>query len=163
MALQSDSMEELPFIFTYRDFVYGTRLLSEVTARGRVLAVREEGGWWMYGVDSGDLSASGRTPAEAHAEFRKAFTAILFDIAEDASSYDEFAKQVKAFFSQINEPVQVAWREAVAIVRSKRLAEDTDMTVLPADTRMSIEVVLKQQSDFTTDLNQLDEEPALAA
>ena len=66
-------------------------ILAEVRVRGRVLAVTEQDGAWMYGVSPGDLAASGATIAEAHAAFRRAFTAVLFDIAEDASSFEDFA------------------------------------------------------------------------
>ena len=37
------------------------------------------------------------------------------------------------------------------------------MEKLPAETPISVDIVLKTQADFTTALNELDQEPALAA
>ena len=166
MPLQNGSQVELPLIFTYRDFVCGTGLLAEVRVRGRVLAVKEPDGAWMYGVNPGGLAASGATIAEAHAAFRRSFTAVLFDIAEDASSFDGFDAQTRQFVNQVNAPVRAAWQEAVEAHRANRFVLGTaarDMDELPAETPISIEIVKKTQADFTTALNELDQEPALAA
>ena len=166
MPLQRESHVELPFIFTYHDLVYGTGVLAEVRARGRVLAVEEDDGVWMYGINPGDLAASGTTILEAHAAFRKSFTAVLFDIAEAASNFEDFAAQTKQFFNEANAPVQAAWQEAVEAHRSNQFIGGTaarDMVKLPAETPISIDVVLKAQDDFTTAFNELDQEPALAA
>lgn len=166
MPLQNGSQVELPLIFTYRDFVYGSGILVEVRVRGRVLAVEEQDGVWMYGVNPGDLAASGATVPEAHAAFRRSFTAVLFDIAEDASSLDDLAAQTKQFVNQANAPVEAAWREAVEAHRANRFVLGTaarDMDELPAETPISVDVVLKTPADFTTAFNELDREPALAA
>ncbi len=166
MPLQNGSQVELPLIFTYRDFVYGTGMLAEVRVRGRVLAVKERDGAWMCGVNPGGLAASGATIPEAHAAFRQSFTAILFDIAEDASSFDDFVAQTRQFVNQTNAPVEAAWREAVDAHRANRSVLGTaarDMDELPAETPISIDVVSKTQADCTTALNELDQEPALAA
>ena len=69
MPLQNVAHIELPLIFTYRDLVYGTGILAEVRVRGRVLAVTEQDGVWMYGVNPGGLAAPGATIPEAHAAF----------------------------------------------------------------------------------------------
>ncbi len=166
MPLQNDSQSELPLIFTYRDLVYGTGFLADVRVRGRVLAVTEQDGVWMYGVNPGDLAASGATIPEAHAAFRRSFTAILFDIAEDASSFDDFAAQTRQFASEGNAPVEAAWREAVEAHRANKFvlgAATRNMDELPAETPISVDVVPKTQADFTTAFNELDREPALAA
>ena len=59
-----------------------------------------------------------------------------------------------------------AWREAVDAHRANRFVLGTaarDMDELPAETPISIDVAAKTQADFTTALNELDQEPALAA
>ena len=120
----------------------------------------------MYGVNPGDLAASGATIPEAHSAFRQSFTAILFDIAEDASDFDDFAAQTKQFVNQANAPVEAAWREAVDAHRANQFVFGTaarDLDELPAETPVSIDIVLKTQADFTTAFNELDQEPALAA
>jgi hypothetical protein len=166
MPLQNGSQVELPLIFTYRDLVCGSGILAEVRVRGRVLAVQERDGAWMYGVNPGALAASGATIPEAHSAFRQSFTAILFDIAEDASDFDDFAAQTKQFVNQANAPVEAAWREAVEAHRANQFVFGTaarDLDELPAETPVSIDIVLKTQADFTTAFNELDQEPALAA
>ena len=166
MPLQNRSRIEVPLIFTYRDLVSGGGILAEVRVRGRVLAVEEQDGAWMYGVEPGDLAASGATIPEAHAAFRRSFTAVLFDIAEDASSFDDFTAQTRQFVDQANAPVEAAWREAVEAHRANRFVLGTavpDMDELPADTPVSIDILKKTQADFTTALNELDQEPVLAA
>ena len=166
MPLQDDSQVELPLIFTYRDLVYGAGILADVRVRGRVLAVTEPDGVWMYGVNPGGLAASGATVPEAHAAFRRSFRAVLFDIAEDASGFDDFAEQARRFVNEAAAPVEVAWQEAVEAHRSSRFVlgiAARDMEKLPAETPISVDIVLKTQADFTTALNELDQEPALAA
>jgi hypothetical protein len=166
MPLQNGSQVGLPLIFTYRDLVYGTGIVAEVRVRGRVLAVTEQDGVWMYGVSPGGLAASGATVPEAHAAFRRSFREVLFDIAEDASSFGDFAAETRRFVNEANAPVEVAWREAVEAHRASRIvlgADARDMEKLPAETPISVDVVLKTQADFTTALNELDREPALAA
>lgn len=166
MPLQNGSQVELPLIFTYRDLVCGAGILAEVRVRGRVLAVQEHDGAWLYGVNPGDLAASGATIREAHAAFRRSLTAILFDIAEDASSFDDFAAQTRQFVNEGNAPVEAAWREAVEAHRAHRFvlgAAARSMDELPAETPISVDVVPKTQADFTTAFNKLDREPALAA
>ena len=166
MPLQNGSQVELPLIFMYRDLVYGTGVLAEVRVRGRGLAVEERDGAWMYGVNPGGLADSGATIPEAHAAFRRSFTAVLFDIAEDASSFEDFAAQTRRFVNEVNAPVEAAWREAVEAHRANQFVLGTaarDMDEVPAETPISIEIVKKTQADFTTALNELDPEPALAA
>lgn len=166
MPLQNDSQSELPLIFTYRDLVYGTGFLADIRVRGRVLAVTEQDGVWMYGVNPGGLAASGSTIPEAHAAFRRSFRAVLFDIAEDASGFDDFTAQTRQFVNEATTAVEVAWQEAVEAHRASRFVLGTaarEMERLPAETPVSVDIVLKTQSDFTPALNELDEEPALAA
>lgn len=166
MPLQNDSKIEAPLIFTYRDLVSGGGILAEVRVRGRALAVEEHDGIWMYGVEPGDLAASGATIPEAHAAFRRSFTAVLFDIAEDASSFEDFAAQTRQFVNQANASVKAAWQEAVEAHRANRFVFGTavqGMDELPADTPVAIDILKKTQADFTTAFNELDQEPALAA
>lgn len=118
MPLQNDSQFEWPLIFSCRDLVHGTGILADVRVRGRVLAVTERDGVWMYGVDPGGLAAAGATIPEAYAAFRRSFRAVLLDIAEDASSFGDFVVQTKRFVTEVNTSVEVAWQEAVETHRA---------------------------------------------
>ena len=73
---------------------------------------------------------------------------------------------MRQFARQPNPPVEAAWREAVEAHRANRFAlgaAGRDLDKLPAETPISVEVVKKAPADFTTALNELDQEPALAA
>ena len=86
----------LPFLFSYRDTLFGNGFVVHVEARnGRALCAREEDGWWMYGVNPGGMAAHGDDPHAAHAAFRKTFSDVLLDIAKDTRSFDEFRAQVE--------------------------------------------------------------------
>ncbi len=153
----------LPFLFTYNDSVFGPGFLAEVTTHGRVLAAQDDGVWSLYGVQPGDVSGDGKTASEAQAEFRKAFTAVLYDIAEDAPNFDAFKKAVQEFVLQANGPYLQEWREAVNRVRESKLAERTECRVESADSEVTVVVEMKQARNFSPADNVLDPEPALAA
>jgi hypothetical protein len=134
-----------PLLFTFADKVSGNGFLASVITHGQALAVREPEGWWINGVKPGGLAAGGTTFAEAHAEFRKAYTAILFDIAEEARDIKEFRVEVASFFREVNKPVEEEWQAAVAEVRAGRItaaAISENLPKKPADSPRSIEVRL---------------------
>ena len=124
MLLDTDVTVALPFIFTYRDKVIVHGMIAEVVIRGRLLATLEakedgsDGDVWIYGVQPGDLSAGGEHFGEAHADFRQSFTTVLYDIADDSLSKEDFRTSVESFFSQVNKPLAEAWREAVDVGRT---------------------------------------------
>ena len=49
-------MTKYPLLFTFRDKIEGRDFVAEVVAHGRVLAVEEQEGWWLYGVQPGASS-----------------------------------------------------------------------------------------------------------
>lgn len=157
-------MEHYPLLFTFRDKVSGNGFLVNIVIDGRVLASQEEDGWWMYGVQPGDLAAGGSTFAEAHCEFRKAFTTILFDIAEDAEDLKTFRADVHKFFKGINHPTEKEWQAAVCAVRAGRITADAicgGLQTKPADSRRSVRVKLLKV--FKTKDNILEPQMAMAA
>lgn len=110
-------MRQLPILFTFTDKVAGNGFVAKVIAHGRALASEEEGGWWLYGVQPGGIAAGGATLAEAQVEFRKDFTAVLFDIADEAKDPASFEAGVRDFFGQTNQPTADDWQTAVSWVR----------------------------------------------
>ena len=76
-----------PILFTFIDKVSGNGFLAKVTVHGRALAADEGDGWWMYGVEPGDLAEGGASFAEAQAKFRMTFSAILFDTHYQGLTY----------------------------------------------------------------------------
>lgn len=138
-------MNHYPLLFTFRDKVVGEGFLASVAVHGRGLVVKESDGWWMYGVQPGDLSAGGATFMEAYSEFRKAFTAILFDIAEEAKDFKMFKTEVGRFFSGINRPTEKEWQAAVLDVRAGKVTAEALPKGLPkksAESRRFVAVKL---------------------
>ena len=140
---------KLPFLFSYRDTLFGNGFVVHVEARnGRALCVREGDGWWMYGVNPGGMAAHGDDPHAAHAAFRKTFSDVLLDIATDTRSFDEFRAQVEAFFEATNAGYEPEWREAAAAVRAGRINRH-GFSVTPADSPRSVAVTLKSADNVS--------------
>ncbi|MGH7264716.1 MAG: hypothetical protein ACREMB_07650 [Candidatus Rokuibacteriota bacterium] len=154
-------------LFTFRDKVSGNDFLADVTAHGRALAVQDADEWWTYGVEPGGLAGGGTTILEAHGEFRKTFTAVLFQLAEEAKDFWAFKEAVQAFFKEIDPSEAEAWTAAVAEVRSGQVAaKDLPVTKdgireLPADSARYVAVERKQH--FRPADSQLDPQVAVAA
>ena len=157
-------MKHYPILFTFVDKVSGNGFLAKVAAHGRALVAQEEDGWWMYGVQPGDLAAGGTTFAEAHAEFRKTFRAILFDIAEEAKDIKSFRTEIGRFFRGVNHPTEEEWKAAVREVRAGKITADVlsvGFPTKPANSPRSIQVnVLKS---FQPKDNVFDPQMAVAA
>ena len=140
---------KLPFLFSYRDTLFGNGFVVHVEAKnGRALCVHEEDGWWMYGVNPGGMAANGADPHAAHAAFRKTFSDVLLDIAKDTRSFDEFRAQVEAFFEATNAGYEPEWREAAAAVRAGRVSRG-GFSVAPADSPRSVAVTLKSSDNVS--------------
>lgn len=120
-----------PVIYTFREVVYGDGWIASVTTRGRAVMERHEDDWWSYGVLPGALAASGGTPLEADAAFRTAFVSVLFDLASEASSLEEFRKSAEEFFNQEDEIETERWVAAVAEFRSGKATPESPFSELP--------------------------------
>lgn len=111
-----------PLLFTFNDRVSGNRFLADVVAHGRALAVMEgEGEVWMCGVNPGGLAAVGKDENLAYQEFRKEYTLVLHEIAEDAQTFGAFKQEVERFFNETNQPTEQDWLAAVQEVRAGRI------------------------------------------
>ncbi len=114
-----------PLLFGYRDLLEGDGFVAVVEICGRALLAEEsEGDVWMYGVNPGAMAGGGQTPREAMAAFRSEYQAILFDFAEETTTFEAFKQQVEDFFAQTNKPNEVEWRKAVEDVRAGRVEVD---------------------------------------
>jgi predicted RNase H-like HicB family nuclease len=136
-------MKHFPLLFRFNDIVLGKGFLAGVTMRGRVLAVDEEDGdWWMFGVQPGDLAAGGTTFEEARAEFYEEFRAVLHDIAEEAPDTDTFRVEVENYFEGVNRPVEEEWLAAVSRFRAGGLSDlpSDKLSFEPADSPRGVDV-----------------------
>lgn len=114
-------MKNYPIIFGLRDLVQGEGYLAGVIVEGRALMHEEgDGSFWIEGVNPGGFSAIGASSADALEDFRRSYRAVLFDIASDASGFEEFERGVKEFYDGASPKVARAWEEAVQDVRAGR-------------------------------------------
>lgn len=134
-------MTHYPLLFGFGDLIAGNGFVAGVDLRGRALLVDEGDGFWMYGVNPGGVAAGGATPAEAQSEFRAAYKSVLFDIAAEAETFQDFERQVKEFVSDRNEPTFREWEAAVTEVRHGRVDADW-LPKRKAESKIGVDVSL---------------------
>lgn len=153
-------MTAYPFLFTFRDLIAGKGFFANVTATGRVLLVEEDDGdWWLFGVQPGAIAGGDRERGVALNEFKKNYLSVLLDVAAEAGSFEEFAGEVKALFTQVNEPNASEWESALKLVRSGALKFPGMVAMELADQlKPSVEIALLTQGTATPEAN-ADVEP----
>lgn len=153
-----------PLLFSYRDTLFGTGLVLEVqVVNGRALCVKEaEDEYWIYGINPGGMAAHGNTPDAAHAAFRRAFSHILIDLANEAQSFDDFRTAVELFFDDTNAGYEAEWQEATAAVRRGDVSLE-GVPLVPANSARSISVTVKQVENVTPQDNSANLQYLLAA
>lgn len=158
-----------PLLFTYHDKVVGKGYLAGVRVAGRALLVREDDdAWWVYGVNPGGIAEGAEGPGRAHSLFRRTFTTVLFDLAEEARDFDSFKSAVSAFFYETNEPTEAAWLEAVTAQRNDPSREPADAFAAalerkPAETERGVWVENLNCAHLNPSINAVEPEPAVAA
>jgi len=131
-----------PLLCGFQEVVVAKDFIATVAVSGKALAVEEpEGGWWIYGVNPGGISASGETLQAAHAQLRETFRQYLFDVADEARGFDAFKSEVHRFFQATNQPTDEEWKEAVAEVRRGGV-NLADVAKAPAESPREIEIAL---------------------
>ena len=143
-------MKHYPLLFTFHDKIEGNGFLADVETRGRALAVAENDGTWsLYGVEPGAIAGSGETLAEAHADFRRTFSSVLFDFVSDAKDFDAFDQRVQHFFGE-SDPASIGeWKAAVAQVRAGKIhpkelrVTEAGIRTEPADSERYVRVTYK--------------------
>ena|ERR1019366_1130585 len=122
--LAKENMNELknhPLLITLRDAISGDGFLAGITLSGRALMRKEDDGkWWMYGVRPAALAESGTTIEEAFLRFRGRYRDVLFDIAQENSSFDNFRNEVERFFYEpdADGEDERLWEDALTAIRT---------------------------------------------
>ncbi len=153
-------MERYPLVFGLRDLIQGEGFLAGVAVSGRALLHQDEEDIWIEGINPGGFSETGTSYAEALERFRHAYTAILFDIASEAASFDEFKSGVEEFFHGCAAKPEAEWHQAVEDVRSGRTSADW-LHRKPADAQVTIEVIRVEHPSSKN--NEVEAGTALAA
>ena len=139
------------------DVIVGTGFVAGVIAEGRVLLTEERGEFWMYGVIPGGLVGGGRERAAAFREFKINYLSVLFDIAGEAGSYEQFATAVRGFFQQVNHRTEELWCTALSEVRAGSVIASDLPTVIAEDQPPRLVVQLLETSRATPAFNQFDQ------
>lgn len=120
---------------TLQDSISGNGFLARITLSGRALMRKEEDDhkWWMYGVRPAGIAASGDNIEDAFLRFRGRYKEILFDIAQETQTFEDFAAQVERFFNESDADNQdeLAWERALSVIRSGACAPPTPFANLP--------------------------------
>jgi hypothetical protein len=112
-----------PLVFTFQHPIMGDGFIAYVVTSGRALLTYEgDGDIWAFGVQPGGIAGGGRERAQAFYEFKKTYLSVLFDIAAESSSYEDFEKSTKSFFSDTNADNDRTWTEAVQAVRAGKVS-----------------------------------------
>lgn len=159
----STPVQNWPLLFAYRDSLYGKGFVVDVSVRGRALATKySDQEVWINGVNPGGMAEHGINLEAAHAAFRKAFTAVLFDLATDSASFEAFKSAVEVFVHETNDVVAAEWQAAVLEVRAGKIRpEDVGLVTAQAERQITVDVIARR--DFKPSDNVLEQEPALAA
>jgi hypothetical protein len=157
-------MTNYPLLFGFRDLIAGRGFLAGVAVDGRALLVHdEELGYWMYGVNPGGLAAGGEDVGEAKQAFRETYRTILFDIAAEATDFQEFKAGAQKFFEETSTSFLTDWEEAIQEVRAGKVIADWAVQVDSTKTRLGIQVSLLTADQLEPKFNEPDRQPALAA
>lgn len=152
-------MTHYPLLFSRRELVEGNGFIAGVALHGRLLLTDEGSESWVEGINPGGIAARGVSPSEALAEFCSEYRVVLFDIAAEARSFEEFKEEVERFFNDTSPTADREWRAAVEEVRAGNVKASW-LRMQPADSPLGIEVVLVQQPQAS---NNEEGEAAIAA
>lgn len=135
-----------PLCFNYSGNIIGAGYIARVEFCGRMLAVPESQGVWIYGVTPGALAASAPTLDDATAEMRDTITKVLVDFSSEARTFDEFHAGVVEFFN--SEDQRDEWEVAVGDVTSGKTPVPNGMRRRP-NPRIFIQVTRKLEEQLT--------------
>jgi hypothetical protein len=140
-AIEGERMDETtipptqhPIMITLQDSISGNGFLARITMSGRSLMRKEEDGkWWMYGVRPAGIAASGKNIDEAFLRFRNSYKEILFDIAQESATFEEFEAEVRRFFEEndSDNEDERSWEASLAAVRQGLCSPPEPFASLP--------------------------------
>lgn len=110
---------QLPLLFTFKQPVFGNGFLAGVSMSGRALLDESNGETWITGVAPVGLAGGGVDRNAAFADFRKAWVEILFDVADETTSFADFKEQAEEFLSSASASMTQEWQAELDEVRRK--------------------------------------------
>lgn len=153
-------MSRYPIIFGLRDLIQGDGFLAGIAVDGRAL-LHDEGDYiWVEGVNPGGFAGTGSNQGEAIEDFRRAYLAVVYDIASEEKSFEGLKAAIERFFHNSGDQPVRDWEAAVKDVREGKV-DAPWMTRRSADTPLQIRVV--EIAKPAARNNRLEKGPALAA
>jgi hypothetical protein len=99
--------------------VAGNGFIAHVLIRGRcLLEETSEDFVSILGVNPGAVAGDGTNSGEAYHDFLERVRLIVFDLADEADSFETFHERVSQFVDQTNRPNEKLWKAAVSRVRA---------------------------------------------
>ena len=149
-------MKLYPLVFSFRDLIAGNGFVAAVSIDGRALLSEEEDGYWMFGVQPGSVAGGGDAKAISFKQFKDSYLSVLFDMAAEAVSFEQFDAMVKLLFTQVNEPNLSEWESALAAVRANSITLE-DVARVPADSRVPALLIQKMGPEVNSGVNEFDQ------
>lgn len=152
---------QLPIVFTYRQPVLGNGFVAGVRMRGRALIENEGNEVWVTGVAPAGFAGGGLDRASAIADFRKGWTDILFEIAKESISYEDFSAKSRVFLESSVEDMTEQWEAARTAVRGSGYADESMPTASLEEQIVHIEII--DLTKYAPHDNEFDEPVKAAA
>jgi hypothetical protein len=162
--MTQEPLTSLPLLFSFRQLVSGDGFLAGVRMNGRALLefeqVDDHEEAWISGVAPVGIAGGGNDRGVAFIEFRKSWMEVLFDLAAEADSIEDFREKCEGFLGATEDGMTKLWQDAVAVVRQGRY-EDPALETGDADAQVVFEVV--DLSHLEAGGNEVDSSPLVAA
>lgn len=134
-------METYPLFFSYGGLVAGRGYLASVQIDGRCLFERTSSEFVSYfGVNPGGVAGQGSGQQEASRDFLEHVRLVVFELAEEAESFDRFKKLVKDFVQASNPRAGELWSKAVEAVRAGKVDKSKYSREVPAEQPAAVRV-----------------------
>lgn len=126
-------MKNHPFVFAFRDNIIGNGYVANVSLDGRALMEVNDSvpgipDVWLYGVQPGGVASGGDIgDTAAFAAFKKSYLGVLYDIAADARTFDEFNVEAIRFLNEINPSASTGrkrWSRRARITMAPGMSSD---------------------------------------
>jgi hypothetical protein len=153
-----------PILITLRDTISGDGFLAGITLSGRALMRQEDGKWWMYGVRPAAIADAGDTIDEAFSRFRARYKEVLFDLAQEKPTFDDFKAAVEQFFYEVDEDSEDEhlWEEALKGIRTAKCEPPAPFDKLPREaaeskpSQITVELLSRADARFKPSDNVTD-------
>lgn len=93
--------------------------------------VEGDDGLWIYGVRPAAIADVGATLLETFTNFKQRYKLLLFDIAEESKTFEEFKKETERFFYELDDEQENRWMAAVQAIRSGEVVPGEPFSKLP--------------------------------